>query len=384
MNNLTLMSLFSLAFSVLTSMTLGALSHLFIIIPIVYEYVKNPKPELSKSQKSLLLLIIVMMMSIVINHEIMAKGFSELLKLKYYLIGVLAVAPIQKMFNSLKKEKRDKVIKLLIHILLVTASVASIYGVLRLKFDFNPLGLKYSDAHRNTGFFGMVLNYAHNLAFVLVFTCSLVFNSKKLKKYVDIRFLIFVLIINLCGIYFAFSRGAILAFFAGLPFLVFFRHVKLFAAFSFGAFLIAAFFLLHPSVKIERLDSDGERLAQWKTAIVAFKEKPVLGYGYLNFEHRCKDIKERNNIEEKHYCGHAHNIFLEILASTGFLGFLLMIVWLFFWVYETIKRNDLVAEIVLPLIVVFVVGGLTQATFTLGANLFLIMGVYTLSQVRVD
>ena len=46
------------------------------------------------------------------------------------------------------------------------------------------------------------------------------------------------------------------------------------------------------------------------------------------------------------------------------------------------KRDDLVAKIGVAFIVVFVVGGLTQATFTLGANLFFIMPVYAVTMIK--
>ena len=382
MNNLTILSLFSLSVAALTSMTLAALSHVFIIIPIIYAYYKNFDLKFSKSQLSLLVLILVMIASMVINYPIMAKGLTNILKLKYYLIGVLAIKPLQNLFNELTEEKKNKIIKYLIYTLLISTTIASFYGVMRLKLGFNPIGLKYSDAHRNTGFFGMVLNYAHNLAFVLVFICGLIANYKKTKKYIGKNFLIFSLVINLMGLYFSYSRGAILAFLLALPFLYFFRHIKAFVIFGIVVIISVTAFFFHPSLKISRIGSDQERLAQWETAYSAYKEKPILGYGYLNFEQKCKEIKIRNNIGVQNYCGHAHNIFLEIMASTGTLGILAMLAWLIFWVIEVIKRRDLVAEFILPLIVVFVVGGLTQATFTLGANLFLIMGIYTLSQIR--
>lgn len=383
MNNLTKLSLYALAIATLTSMSLGALSHMFIVIPIVVYYFQKPETKFSKSQYALFFLTLIMAASVFVNYEIMVKGLSVVFKLKYYLVAALAVGPIQKMFDELDTEKREKLIKKLITTLLICTSVASIYGVFRVKLGFNPLGLSYSDAHRNTGFFGMVLNYAHNLAFVLVFICGLIANNKRTKKYVNLRFLITALVINVLGIYFAYSRGAILAVLAGLPFLFFYNHIKVFCVFAIIVLIATMAFLFHPAIKINRIGSDKERLAQWETAYVAFKEKPVFGYGYLNFEHNCKEIKERNHIGQRHYCGHAHNIFLETMASTGVFGILAMMSWLVLWIMELVKRRDLGAELILPLIIVFIIGGLTQATFTLGANLFLIMGIYTLSQVRI-
>jgi O-antigen ligase len=70
------------------------------------------------------------------------------------------------------------------------------------------------------------------------------------------------------------------------------------------------------------------------------------------------------------------------LASTGIVGFIFFMLWQIFWFIEMYKREDLIAKIAIPFIVAFVVGGLTQATFTLGANLFFIMSFYTLTQLN--
>lgn len=382
MNKLTMLSLYALSIATLTSMTLGALFHIFILIPILVSYYKKPKLNFSKSQWALLALILVMAISVFINIDIMEKGYSNLFKLKYYLFGVLSIRPLQNFFNKLDKEKKEKLVKNLIYTFLICTTIASLYGVMRLKMGFNPLGIKYSDQWRNTGFFGMVLNYAHNMSFFLVFVSGLIINHKKLKNYVSIKFLIPVLIINAVAIYYSYSRGAILAFLAGLPFLYFFKNIKLFTVGSIVSILLLVMFFFHPAVKIDRLTSDHERISQWKTAFYAYQENSLIGLGYINFEHKCPELKIKYDIDQKHFCGHAHNVFLEMMADTGSIGIVFFLLWIIFWIAELFKRKDIVAEITLPLVIVFVVSGLTQATFTLGANLFLIMGIYSLSQVE--
>jgi O-antigen ligase len=261
--------------------------------------------------------------------------------------------------------------------------VASAYGMTRLFWGINLLNIKFSDAHRNTGFFGMVLNYAHNLAFVTVLLATFIIKKEYAKKYFNFSALIAFFLICVTALYYTYSRGAFLAFLAAVPFIFFKKNIKTFIIFGIFSFIVLILFNTVPALKVVRGGSDLERLSQWKTALKGFEERPILGQGYLNFEHRCPELKIKYDIDQKQFCGHAHSSFLEILASTGGIGFTFFILWLISWFIEMVKRKDIVGDITIPLIIVFIVGSLTQATFTLGANLFLILGIYTISMVNL-
>jgi O-antigen ligase len=94
------------------------------------------------------------------------------------------------------------------------------------------------------------------------------------------------------------------------------------------------------------------------------------------------DLKKKYHIEAEYFGGHAHSNYFEMLASTGIIGFLLFVFWQICWLIEMLKRDDLLAKLGVGFLAVFVVGGLTQATFTLGANLFFIMPAYALTQLK--
>ena len=128
--------------------------------------------------------------------------------------------------------------------------------------------------------------------------------------------------------------------------------------------------------KVSRPGSGDERISQWKAAIYAAKERPFFGYGYLNFELYTAIIKERYQVDHAYFRGHAHNNFFEMIGSTGIIGFLTFCLWLGFWIYEEWQKKTMLSNLALGLIIVFVVGGLTQSTISLGINLFFIMGVY--------
>jgi O-antigen ligase len=173
-----------------------------------------------------------------------------------------------------------------------------------------------------------------------------------------------------------------LAFIAAVPFYFFKKHKKnfLIATITIAIGGLAVYKISGEALK--RDGSDSERVSQWKAAWAGFKERPIFGYGYLNFEHNSKEIKIRNNIERQDFNGHAHNSELEILAATGVVGFFFYSLWIILWSWEMYKRNDLISNIGLPFIIAFLVSGLTQSTIGLGVNLFFIMAAYSVSQIN--
>ena len=237
---------------------------------------------------------------------------------------------------------------------------------------------------RNAGLSGMVLNYAHNLACFQIFVAGLILYRKRINHIINEKFLYIVFIINTLGLYLSYTRGALLAFIIGLVFIFLKDHKKKFIITAVTLFLLSIAAYFFAGDKILRPGSDRERISQWKAAIKAFEERPVLGYGYLNFEQYSVEIKKRYNIGELQFGGHAHNNFLEMLASTGILGFLCYVAWLVLWLWELYKRNDIIALIGLPMIMTIIVSGLTQSTISLGVNLFFIMAVYSITQMRVN
>jgi O-antigen ligase len=375
-------SLISLSIGLFTSITFSALQHIFILLPIFYFIPKINFKVWKKSQWMLLVLILIMILSILFNQDIAVKHYQPLSKIKYYIIGLFSIFPINSWYESLNDDEKNKKIKILIHALFITSIIASLYGMGRVFWGINPLHLSYSDATRNTGFFGMVLNFAHNLAFLQLFTTVLLIYREETKKFVSTKFLILVWAINFFSLYTTYSRGALLAFILAVPLIFIFKNLKNFliiiVIIGFSLFSVRYF----PSLNIVRAGSDAERVSQWQTAVVAFKERPILGMGYLNFEKMCPSLKVKYDIGQKQFCGHAHNIYLENLASSGFLGFLFLVLWQIFWIYEMFARKDLLGKMMISLIGVFIIGGMTQATFTLGANLFLIMGLYSISFVK--
>lgn len=83
---------------------------------------------------------------------------------------------------------------------------------------------------------------------------------------------------------------------------------------------------LNRLAQISSIDATvGNRLIAWKTAIDIIKTKPLLGYGWENFKYpfdqRYNPVLLRTGFAET-YWDKPHNVYLEILATSGVVGFL--------------------------------------------------------------
>lgn len=372
------MSLFFLALGALTSISILSLSHVFIILPALYFIPKANYKNYPKSAWALLAFAIVLVLSIVVNQDIIANGYKNISKTKYFFIGFLSIAPLSWYF---RKHLTEKKLSVLLYALLIAATVSTLSGVIGKFTGMNPLtGKAPLILDRNSGMMGMVMNYAHNLSFVLVLTLGLILNKVEIEKIINFKLLIIMFVINLIGFYFSYTRGAWLGFLVGVPFLfVSVLGRKKFSILALGlvTLLSVAYFSSGESVK--RVDGDLTRVGLWQASIEAFKERPFLGYGYLNFEPHSVELKTKHNFPYPNFSGQAHSNLFEILATSGLLGIGTFICFLGFCLKEFLK-----APFALSFLFCFLVGGLTQSTISLGINIFLILGCYLLSVLHIQ
>jgi O-antigen ligase len=372
-------ALIVLSLGLITSMSLLGLVHILIAVPSITFIKQTNFKEMPKSAWALLGLSLVLILSVLVNISIMKEGYKPIFKVKYFLFGFLMIAPISWYFKNYFNEKK---LSYLIYVFCAASMIAGIAGTIGRLTGFNPVSFNQVHLDRNAGLFGHVLNYSHNLAFLQIILLGLIICKKDLSKILNEKVLYIVFTLNIFFLYTTLTRGAILALLAGVPFYFFRNHKKYFlvtllliAVGTFGAYKISG-------DKLKRDGSDSERVSQWKAAWAGFLERPFTGYGYLNFEKHSEEIKIRNKIERQDFTGHAHNNELEILATSGIVGFLFYVAWITLWFMEMYKRQDILAKIGLPFIIVFLVGGLTQSTIGLGVNLFFIMAAYSVSQIN--
>ncbi|MEA9356611.1 O-antigen ligase family protein [Bacteriovorax sp. PP10] len=373
-------SLMILALGLVTSTTLLALSHILIIVPAIYFLTRADYKNYSKSAWALLAMTFIIIISVLVNQDIAINGYKPIFKAKYFLFGFLAIAPFSWYFkNNLNKRK----ISWLLYAFFIATTFATIVGIYSKYSLFNPVTLRNVSKDRNAGLFGMVMNYAHNMAYFQIIITSLVFYRKEIQKYINSYFLYIIFAINSMGLYLTYTRGAWLGFLVGIPFLFFKNNKKWFATIIVALAILGIVVYSVAGKNVIRPQSDQERLSQWQAAIMAFKERPVFGYGYLNFEQHSVEIKKRYNIGQIQFGGHAHSNVFEMLGSTGALGLIAFFFWITLWFLEMYKRTDVIAKTALPFIVVFFVSGLTQSTISLGINLFFIMAAYSITQINI-
>jgi O-antigen ligase len=193
-----------------------------------------------------------------------------------------------------------------------------------------------------------------------------------------------------------YTRGGLLGFLCGIPVALYFYKPKWgFAMGGIAVLLLGAlgsyyfFGSIASSKQGSRFlinkhnTSDQKRRAQWQAAVIAIKEKPILGYGFANFHSQVKRIKIENQLEvQKYNDAHAHNIFLEIAAGTGLVGLIVFLGWIVTWAWECFRAGGLTRAIIVPFGVVWVIS--SQFEVTLDANnASMIFFVYALSLAKL-
>lgn len=375
---LTHASLWVLALFTFVSFSISALHHILLLPAGIYFTLKAIKEKTFSYPKSALALwvfIFVALISILVNFSLSHEPLRNIFKLKYFIIPLIGYFALKEFHQ---KKGSIKNYRLLINTFLVSTSVATISGLIALATNFNPLRFKAAcHATRACGAYGMYMTYGYGIALFMILLVGIFVYKKEFKNLVDQKIFWFAFIVNLSGLYFTDARGAWLGFIIAIPFYTYHFNKKRFAIIGVAtAVIFSSLVFLSPKLYntfFNRDDSNSQRLSFWKASIEAFKEKPVLGYGYKNFEPHSVDIKTRHKIEFAGIQGHAHSNYLEILASTGIIGLIVFLSFILFW----FRANPFTQAFVMT----FFISGLFQVTWGDGENLFLIIIVYFLSLV---
>ncbi|MDD0852502.1 O-antigen ligase family protein [Halobacteriovorax sp. GB3] len=380
---LTYASLFVLAAGIFTSVSFSALSHIFIIIPGFYFAIKFYKEKPFKLPRSFWFLgamCIAIVASVLMNTDSIERPFKNISKIKYFLLPMLGVFAYFYTFKNWMTAKREKV---LFNTFLLATTVATISGIIGLYSGFNPIKMKDAcHATRACGLYGMYMTYGYGISLFMVLMTGIVLYKDRFTKYINVNLIYLVWAINFIGLILSYARGAWIGFLVALPFFFFKKNRKIFISVIAGVVLVSGLSFLSPKVRemfFKREGSNTQRIAFYKAAVAAFSEKPVFGFGYRNFEPNVIEIKKRHNIEWPNVDGHAHNNYLEHLASTGSVGVVVMLLFLSFWLFEAY----LTSVLIFPFVISFLTSGMVQYTFGDGENLFLIMGLWALGVVGV-
>jgi O-antigen ligase len=377
MNKITTGALVFLAAGLFTSVSILSGFQVLFAIPLVYlTYlaVKN-KAKLPKSSWWLIAFTLIALLSLVVNFELVPKPSKNFGRVKYFFYGVGGIFVLREWLKFTASETK----KNLLRVFCLSLVVAGLYAIWQYF---------YSGVDRASGL-TETMRYGYGSAMALLMLLGCILHREETKGWFDFRFAIFAFIVGFYGMYLTFTRGALLGFVCGLPFVLFFYKRKLGLLIG-GLALIAVSALgvhyLFGTTKYESRflvnktnSSDFVRKSQWEAAVIAIQEKPVLGWGLSNFHSQLKRIKNQYDLDAKFYDdAHSHNLFLEIGSGTGLLGLFFFLGWLITWAIEVFQKKGLVRAIIFPFGVVFCVASQFEVTFDAN-NASMIFFIYSLT-----
>ena len=268
-------------------------------------------------------------------------------------------------------EKNNNLLKNLFFSFLFSFILLIIDGYFQYFSGYNLLGLKLPDGPRVSSFFGdeLILGSYLSRLFPIFFGLT-IFLYKEEKKKILILSLIFVLIETL-----VFLSGERVAFFyinISAIFIIFFikdfKRLRILTL-LFSFIIIILITLYDDSAKKRILDVTLDQMGftkndsgvtgkyifseehndQYLTAINMFKDKPLFGLGIKGFRKNCNDQKY---IHGNYGCTtHPHNTYLQLLAETGFLGFIILFyifsmfsIYMFKHFLKTLKKKSLFSD----------------------------------------
>lgn len=376
-------ALFFLAAGIFTSVSiLSAYQILFTLSLIYFSFIafKEKTIHLPKSAYWLLAFTIVALLSLVINFDLIPKPSKNFGRLKYFIFGVGGIFVLR----AWLKEATERTKKILINTFFVSIVVAGIFAIYHFIFLSQGRAKGLTDTMR----------YGYGSAMMLLTLLSAILHKEKLGSWFNWKLAIPVFIIGFTGMYLTYTRGALLGFLCGLPFVLYFFNKKLGYVLGglavLGVLGLVGVYLFGSGQSNSRFlvnknnSSDVIRRSQWKAAIIATKEKPILGWGLSNFHSQLKRIKEEYDLDRKDYNdAHSHNLFLEIASGTGLLGIFLFLGWVLSWAWEAFRAQGLTRVLVIPFGVAFVVSSQFEVTFDAN-NASMIFFLYALSSANLN
>jgi O-antigen ligase len=290
------------------------------------------------------------------------RAYSELIKYRHILLGgLIFIAP-------LSNENRKK----LITVFFLSAALDALTGILQY------FGLVFKGNERPDGFSSHTIIFAADLAFVCGSAVLMLFIKNSFVTTIKDKYLlVFVALLTLIGILLSQSRGVWVAIFVACT-IVLFMHSRRKAivfliylivitgtVFSFSDTLRHRVVSIVTSIYTENEQgSTGARLEIWKGSLLLFKEKPICGVGYGDFRENLKRLVDEKKLKDVSGLAHAHNIYFQVLATRGIIGFVILVALfasLIMWGKKEIRDHGGIGGYIIILCALLtIVGGLTE------------------------
>ncbi len=332
---------------------------------LVWRLILHYKPQ-RNIPKSVLVCTAFYVLSYFVGALISGDRYWELIELKKYLIflsaGLLFTTPLSNRYR-----------KIVIFFYFLSASIAGIAGILQY------YGLMYKGWYRPHGFSSHMILYTALLAFACG-SASIVFilrTNDLFQSRTGRTFLLLTTFLTLGGILVSGTRGVWVALVAAciLTVYIYDRRKGLITLCVIGTIIIivisSSSYIRHLASSIvtspfneDSTGSVGSRIELWKGAVLIFEKSPLLGCGTGNFETLIWELTAQNKIQDVYYKMHAHNIFLQTLATRGIIGITIDIAFFttfIIWGMKEIREHENKGGYIIILsIILTIVGGLTE------------------------
>ena len=277
-------------------------------------------------------------------------------------------------------------------VFLIATSIIAVYGLFQC---VTGIDLRHPGSHqavqpltgmhapwRTAGLFGLPLHYAYIAGQWVCLPLAiflLTYRNRRSVGWLNWGSLIAVILIG-ASIITSFTRGAWIAMAVAWLTIAWLAAPRLAIALAGAGATAVAILLATFATFRDRLfslfnlqyASNSERLFLWRANLEMWKDYPILGIGNTENEARAKEYVARLG-KPDHFTGHAHNNYIQMLAGTGTVGFILWMslisymLWLTWRLWRSLKPDQLwarsIALAALGAQIHIHVGGFTEANF---------------------
>ena len=341
---------------------------LFLIIIFAYKHITIPRITIPLA----LLAAFLFIQNKFVNIDYV--GLSYVAGMELILCIMLAIS-----FSTLIEEfGLESIITTICIALLIGAILQSAIGFLQYTGMYKLFGgiIFYDSLHPTTnifGHFGQRNHYCHYLSWA-IFGLIYLFHKNKIKLpvfLIIIAWLIFSMTIAASrSVFIYFALASIISFIyylknrntesRNLFLLIISASITLVIIESIYPIISNMFsHASHISSGLQRIayDSDNglsnRRFTEWQKAWIVFKANPIFGYGLNEYAKQSISLQTLfpNAPLNSGLFTNCHNLILQLLAETGIIGTLIVVLGLIYSIYAIIKYNN--AECVIILCMIF-------------------------------
>lgn len=326
------------------------LSLVIIVLIFLFNIIKENKIEIlnNKFFKFFLLFYLIILLSSLLSEYVF---YSIKPSITYLRFGLFAIAT--SVIFSIKKDN----IKYLSKVFIVIFFLLTIDSVTQYLFTYNLLGWKVEDSNfRVTSLFGKDEVLGSYIARLFPFFISILLFSKEKLNFKFNNSLFYI--IFPCAVLVTFISGERTSFFLVLlSILIMLLACKslrkvIIVSMIFIFFVLSTLVIFDKRIKNRMIDATVKQLGispssdrlvifsevyegHYKVSLKMYKEKPYIGQGVKTFRKYCS--KKENYVSQTACTTHPHNIYMQLLAETGVVSFLIVSSLFLFLTYRLVR-----------------------------------------------